>query len=95
MSAKPVKIKKETTFGAEVIHSLQDFFQSVKRGETMSVRTMKLDLEPRNYGAEEVKLLRAKLKVSQAIFAQLLAVSVDLIQAWEQGKSVPSPMARR
>src|SRR5678815_75241 len=95
MPHKTRKIKKETTFGSEVIHGLKDFFRSIGRGEVVTIRTMKLDLEPGDYSVQEIRTLRQKLGVSQALVAQCLAVSVDLVQAWEQGKSIPSPMARR
>ena len=42
--SKPRRIKKETTFGDEVVHGLTDFFDAVGRGETITVRTLKLDL---------------------------------------------------
>src|SRR5215208_6558305 len=95
MAMKSRKIKKETTFGSEVIHGLKDFFRSTRRGELVTIRTVKLDLEPGEYSSQQIKTLRQRLGVSQALFAQFLAVSVDLVQAWEQGKSVPSAMARR
>jgi putative transcriptional regulator len=95
MASNYRKMKKETTFGADVIHSLKDFLRSARRGEVVTIRKIKLDLQPGQYSAEQIKGLRQRLGVSQALFAQFLAVSVDLVQAWEQGKSVASPMARR
>ena len=81
------------SFGQAVIDSFQDFFDSVDRGEPITARTVKLNLEPRRFTKVEVERLRNQLGVSQAVFAQLLAVSPKLVQAWEQGKREPSPMA--
>lgn len=38
---------------------------------------------------------KEKLKLSQPIFAGLLAVSPKTVRAWEQGKNTPSPIASR
>ncbi|HEY2584452.1 MAG TPA: helix-turn-helix domain-containing protein, partial [Tepidisphaeraceae bacterium] len=47
------------------------------------------------YAARDVRALRESLHVSQAIFARLLGVSRILVQKWEAGDNIPSPMARR
>jgi putative transcriptional regulator len=44
---------------------------------------------------EEVKALREKLKVSQAVFANYLNVSAKSVQAWEQGIGKPAGAALR
>jgi putative transcriptional regulator len=88
-------IKEETTFGEEVIHSLNDFFDAVDRGETITVRSLRLELEPGVYTANDVRKTRNKLAVSQAVFAKLLAVKVKTVQAWEQGDHPPTGTARR
>lgn len=43
--------------------------------------------------ADEVKAIRARLNLSQAVFAQRLRTSVKTYQGWEQGKSTPNPQA--
>lgn len=86
---------EETTFGDEVVNSLNDFFAHVERGEPITVRTIKLNLQPSEYTAEDVRCIRTKLGVSQAIFAQMLAVSVKAVQSWEQGDQTPTGPARR
>ena len=50
---------------------------------------MKLNLEPRQYTAEEIKWTRERLRVSQAVFAQLLGVSIKSVEAWESGTNPP------
>lgn len=82
-------IKKETTFGDEVLHSLSDFFGAVEAGEPITIRKVKLDLHPEPYGPDDVRDLRRRLGVSQALFAELIAVSVDLVQKWEGGTREP------
>jgi len=92
---KQRKIKKETTFGDEILHSLNDFHDTVRRGEPITVRTFKLELQPTEYKADDVRRTRNRMGVSQAILAQLLGVSVKTVQSWEQGeRPVPGPARR-
>ncbi|MEG9487035.1 helix-turn-helix domain-containing protein [Mannheimia indoligenes] len=49
--------------------------------------------EPLQISADEVKAIRARLNLSQAVFAQRLRTSVKTYQGWEQGKSTPNPQA--
>ncbi|QLB19566.1 helix-turn-helix domain-containing protein [Mannheimia granulomatis] len=49
--------------------------------------------EPLHITADEVKAIRARLNLSQAVFAQRLRTSVKTYQGWEQGKSTPNPQA--
>ena len=51
--------------------------------------------QPTSYTPEEVSGLRRRLDVSQSGFAQLMAVSVVLVQSWEQGVRRVSPVACR
>ncbi len=60
-----------------------------------TVRTVALDLSPREYDAEAVRAIRLSLGVSQAVFADLLGVSSDLVAAWEQCNRTPrGPVCR-
>jgi putative transcriptional regulator len=88
-------IRAETTFGDEVLEGLNDFAESIKKGEPITIRDVTLELEPDEYDAEDVRVTRQKLGVSQAVFAKLLAVKVKTVQAWEQGDHPPSGIARR
>lgn len=93
--AKKTSTKESTSFGEDVLASLKDFTERVAKGETITVRTVRLDLEPAKFTAQDVKRLRRALGVSQAVFAKLLAVSAKLVQHWESGEREPSPLARR
>jgi len=60
-----------------------------------TVRTVELDLKPKQFDAESVRVIRLSLGVSQSVFGYLLGVSVDLVAAWEQGHRKPSgPVCR-
>jgi putative transcriptional regulator len=92
------KISRKS-LGAEIVEGLTELHETLLRGdtveETFTVRKVKLDLKPQAYNARSVQITRARLGVSQALFAQLLGVGIDLVQAWEQGARTPKPMACR
>jgi putative transcriptional regulator len=82
-----------------ILERLQGFAEALERGEkiaeTFTCRKIVLDLKPLSYTPAAVKAVRGSLHVSQAVFAQLLGVSVRTVQAWECGKTTPSEMACR
>ncbi len=93
------KKKEAQTLGEELVDGLRELSETVATGKPLSakftVRTVNLKLEPRQYDALEVKETREELQVSQAVFAEILAVSPDCVEKWEQGRGEPSPMACR
>ena len=54
-----------------------------------------MNLSPRPFSGDEVSGLRKSLRLSQAVFAEFLGVSVSTVQDWEQGINEPSGPARR
>jgi len=50
---------------------------------------------PPRYGASRVRRLRARLGLSQPLFARTLNVSVATVRGWEQGARVPDGPSRR
>lgn len=91
--------KKEKSLGEEIVEGLTDLCEAMETGhpieEKFTVRTVALDLEPQEYEADDVKLVRRSLNVSQGVFAQILATSVECVENWEQGLQKPPPMACR
>ena len=58
-------------------------------GKKYTARTICLDFSPCEYDADAVRATREKFNVSQSVFAAILNVSVDTVQAWEQGINKP------
>jgi putative transcriptional regulator len=85
--------------GARIIERLEGFRDVLQSGQKLSerftCRKVILDLEPTQYGPEQVKQTRELLNASQALFAKFLGVSVSTVRSWEHGTNVPSAMARR
>ncbi len=82
--------KRLSPLAAEMVAGISAFCDALEAGEAVekkfTVRTVRLDLEVKPYGPEDVKALRRKLRASQALFAQFLGVSVKTLRSWEQGQ---------
>lgn len=73
-----------------------------EKGLSKNVRVKKVRIDtgqvpeqPKEYQAEDVKYLRRKLNCSQNLLAAYLNVSLNTIQAWEQGVRRPNHAALR
>lgn len=61
----------------------------------LTVRRVKCDLQPRAINEFELKKIREKFNVSQAVFAAFLQVPIRTYQEWEQGRtSIPGVAGR-
>lgn len=91
----PAEISPEVR---EMLDGMDSVIADLKAGESIdkfTVRTARVDLEPRAYGPDAVKAMRAKLKASQPLMAKFLGVSVQAVRSWEQGtRPVPKIAAR-
>ncbi len=87
-----------TKAGREMIAALTDLVETLEAGipleQKYTVRVVEIP-EPGAYGPKEIKALRHRLKLSQALFAQLIGASTILVQKWEGGDRHPDGMARR
>jgi DNA-binding transcriptional regulator YiaG len=63
-------------------------------GAGLTVREVEIP-DPRDYSRDDVRALRAALGISIGLFARLTGVTPAQVEHWEQGRRVPSPMARR
>lgn len=95
MRKRKSKVARKESFGESAIESLGDFIKAMDRGERITVKRVKLNLEPRQYTGGEIRWTRERLQVSQAIFARLMGVSVKAVESWEAGTNTPSgPVCR-
>lgn len=58
-----------------------------------TLRTHCASFKPASMTPAEVKAVREKLKLSQAVFAQYLHTGVTTLQNWEQGLARPNKQA--
>ena len=84
---------------AEACAGIDELLEAAEAGESLeglyTIRTRKLELKPREYGPEEVRAVRMKLKASQALLARFMGVNTQTVSYWEQGRRKVPPMARR
>ncbi|MGH7721094.1 MAG: helix-turn-helix domain-containing protein [Gemmatimonadaceae bacterium] len=95
------RMVRENTLGEEIIEGLREAI-AYERGEVtglrllepVSARDVKVRPAP-EYTGEEVAAVRARLNLSQAVFALVLNVSPETVRAWEQEKRSPDGAALR
>ena len=85
---------------AKKIEEKNEFFESLRsgleaaiehaKGSRKDLRTTMLPLPPKELSAKEIANLRARLNVSQAVFARYLNISPKTVQSWEQGHGKPN-----
>lgn len=87
------------TLGQSLIAGLREVQAVLARGDRLEdhfiVHEVRPAIEPRRFNAAQVRALRGRLNMSQAVLARLMAVSARTIQAWERGATAAPPMARR
>jgi putative transcriptional regulator len=90
---------RKRNIGKEIVSDLTELCETLESGvpieSKFTVRDVELELKPKEYDADDIRNIRHSLRVSQAVFAQILAASVECVESWEQGKRKPPPMACR
>lgn len=90
--------KRGKSLGSQLVESMREIAEALESGqpleEQLTVRTVEIN-EPGVYDARKVRRLRARMGVSQAVFAKMMGISTVLVQHWEQGIAAPRPIARR
>ncbi|MDZ4818059.1 MAG: transcriptional regulator [Planctomycetota bacterium] len=85
--------------GKEILRRLKNFTDALAVTEDISkrftCRTVRLDLQPKQYKGHDVKKVRQLLGASQPIFAQFLGVSKGAVRDWEQNLKPPTGAACR
>ncbi|HUF66461.1 MAG TPA: helix-turn-helix domain-containing protein [Gemmatimonadaceae bacterium] len=92
---------KRPTLGELIIEGAGEALAH-KRGELvartttapLTVREVEV-VPPAEFNEGDVRRVRERLGLSQAVFADLIGASASTIRAWERGARQPSDMARR
>lgn len=82
------------TYRSDALAAIHETVSDLRDAEVMDKRTMRrfdeLCLTPvRPLTAEEIRALRKRERVSQAVFARHLNVTTGLISQWERGERKP------
>jgi putative transcriptional regulator len=77
----------------EAVEGMDDYLKG-KKVKGLTIKTV--SIEPVSvYTASEIKRLRTRLKLSQAVLAGILGVTDKAVQAWEAGTNQPTGPAAR
>jgi putative transcriptional regulator len=88
--------KKAIPFNAEdLVRSVEEVRDAVTGRRKLTLRTAKLPKPAPAVTAKDVERIRARLKVSQPVFAAMLNVPVVTAVSWEKGRRQPSGAALR
>ncbi len=80
---------------SSLIRSMQEAIDFLD-GEKLKGRRSHIDFKKTSvFKATDVKLLRAKLGLSQLSFSHLLGVSKRTVEEWEAGKNIPNGPSSR
>ena len=93
---------KTKRIGAQIVEAMREAVAihqgravpAARRVVTLDARTSVAETLP-VYDRVTIARLRAKLALSQPVFASALNVSPETVRAWEQGKRVPDGAAVR
>lgn len=78
------------------MHETLGDLQTVGALSEQTLRDFELQyLSPSDYSPEDIKKLRDRLQVSQAVFAAYLNAPLVTVKQWENGKKRPRGMALR
>ena len=79
-----------------LMNSLTEEVEDIKKYGKSQGRKTVLEVKPvKEYTASEIKNIRLKTGISQAIFEKCFGVSKKTVEAWEEGINVPSGPAAR
>lgn len=111
MQKKPKKANvspRRNSATADLLDALAELESYAARGLTIGqavrelrqqhserVRVAFVAPRPGMYPPDKVRRLREAMGMSQATFAQVIGVSRILVQSWERGVRIPSPLAAR
>ena len=78
----------------DILKGLHEVLEDVQGKRTLRSHVYSIAPIP-EYDAIEIKSIRNGLKMSQAIFAGILGVSLKTVESWESGHKSPGGPARR
>ncbi len=95
MPTKKNKINKHN-FANIIDESLSEALAHAEGKITLKSEFLEIPQEPPLYTKTRIKKIRENiLKVSQPVFAMLLACSTSCVRSWERGENKPDGTARR
>ena len=78
----------------DIMKGLHEVLEDVQGKRTLRLHDFSVTPVP-EYSADDIRTIRNGLKMSQAIFAGFLGVSLKTVESWESGHKSPGGPARR
>ncbi|HSX12095.1 MAG TPA: helix-turn-helix domain-containing protein [Rhabdochlamydiaceae bacterium] len=82
-------------FFKDLKEGLEEAIEYRKGKKTLRSKTIEIPPPAKEYRAAEIKKIRSKGNYSQGVFARILNVSLNTVQAWETGNRHPNHAALR
>ena len=97
MSAKSKKIEvTKENFGDLLLASANQALDHARGKVTLKSEKLELPKGPPAFSKSRIKKIREQvLKVSQPVFAKILACSPSAVKSWERGENTPNGATRR
>ena len=91
-----MKKQKDDEFFRAIRDNMLEGIEAIRTGKELTRREVTIPDPPRSMSPGEIAALRrGRFGVSQFVFARILNVSAQTVQAWEQGRNIPSGAALR
>jgi putative transcriptional regulator len=88
-------LKNKNKFFEEIRDGMEGLIDDLRQDRPLTEREVDIP-EPATMTADKIIRLRKKtLKVSQHVFARLINVAPQTVQAWEQGRNLPTSATLR
>ena len=82
-------------FFEDLKEGLEEAIEYEKGKKTLRSRLIEFPDPPAQYKPKDIKRIRARENYSQGVFAKVLNVSLNTVQAWESGDRNPNHAALR
>jgi putative transcriptional regulator len=88
--------RKRNAYFEGVRAGLVEIINALETGQKLTYRSIRVPEPPPVISGEQIADLRQqRLHMSQNVFASVLSVSLQTVQAWEQGRNTPCGPALR
>lgn len=82
--------------GRELIEAVREAHRAVTTGDYSNITIREVEIpDPGEWGPDEVRALRTRLRVSHRVFGELVGISKELAAHWEYGVRKPARLACR
>lgn len=90
---------KNKNLNLSIVNMVEEELLSINKVKDASTSIRKFNklkyLQPKRYTAKDIRRIRKRLRISQAILAYLINTKISTVQKWESGINKPNGPASR